>query len=76
MKTLKDDNKKDLRLDIALMVDEWRIKKGITQKQLAQRMKTKQSAIARVENGNYLPSLSFLERMAKENKMDLIVKFK
>jgi len=41
-----------------------RIKKGVTQKKLAQRMKTKQSAISRLESGNANPSLNFLKRLA------------
>ena len=41
-----------------------RIKKGLTQQQLAIKMKTSQSAIARVESGCYLPSLSFLKRLS------------
>lgn len=41
-----------------------RIKKGITQKELAQKMGTKQSAIARLESGNVNPSLNFLEKIA------------
>jgi len=42
-----------------------RIKKGITQKELAQKIGTKQSAIARFEAGNTNPSLDFLEKIAK-----------
>jgi len=42
-----------------------RLKKGYTQKQIADRMKTSQSAIARVESGNHLPSLLFLKRLSK-----------
>ncbi|OGK16674.1 transcriptional regulator [Candidatus Roizmanbacteria bacterium RIFCSPHIGHO2_01_FULL_39_12c] len=42
-----------------------RIKKGITQKELAQKVGTKQSAIARFEAGNVNPSLGFLEKMAE-----------
>jgi len=42
-----------------------RIKKGITQKELAQKIGTKQSAIARLEAGNVNPSLGFLEKMAE-----------
>lgn len=41
-----------------------RIKKGITQKELAQKVGTKQSAIARFEAGGVNPSLGFLERIA------------
>ena len=41
-----------------------RIKKGITQKELADKMGTKQSAIARLESGNVNPSVGFLEKIA------------
>lgn len=41
-----------------------RIQKGITQKELARKVGTKQSAIARFEAGNVNPSLEFLERVA------------
>jgi ribosome-binding protein aMBF1 (putative translation factor) len=42
-----------------------RLKRGVTQKKLAQRMKTKQSAISRLESGTANPSLNFLKRLAK-----------
>lgn len=42
-----------------------RIKGGITQKELAQKIGTKQSAIARFEAGNVNPSLGFLKKMAE-----------
>jgi len=64
--------KNDVKVDIALMIDEARIKKGITQAQLAKKMKTKQAAISRAESGSYLPGLSFLERMAKALGTELI----
>ena len=41
-----------------------RIKKGITQKELADKLGTKQSAIARLEGGSINPSLGFLEKVA------------
>lgn len=44
---------------------EARMKKGITQKKLAQRMRTKQSAISRLESGTANPSLNFLKKLAK-----------
>ncbi|MDO8498033.1 MAG: helix-turn-helix transcriptional regulator [bacterium] len=42
-----------------------RIEKGITQKELARKIGTKQSAIARFEAGNINPSLGFLEKIAE-----------
>lgn len=42
-----------------------RINEGITQKLLAKRMKTKQSAISRLESGDANPSLNFLKRLAE-----------
>lgn len=52
------------RFEIISQVMAARIKKGITQKQLAQKIGTKQSAIARLESGNTNPSLGFLKKIA------------
>lgn len=57
--------KKDIKQKIAFMVRESRIKRGLTQKELAERMNTKQASISRVENEKSLPSLEFLEKMAQ-----------
>lgn len=57
--------KKDIAFEIALMLIEARAFKNLTQAALAKLMKTKQPSIARVENGNYLPSLTFLLKVAK-----------
>jgi predicted transcriptional regulator len=40
-----------------------RLEKGFTQKELAERVGTKQSAIARLESGTYNPSLNFLRKV-------------
>ncbi|MDP3995481.1 MAG: helix-turn-helix transcriptional regulator [bacterium] len=42
---------------------EGRLKRGMTQAQLARRIGTKQSAIARLESGTYNPTLSFLRKV-------------
>jgi transcriptional regulator with XRE-family HTH domain len=42
-----------------------RIKLGLTQAQLAEMVGTKQPSIARLENGEGSPSLSFLEKVAE-----------
>lgn len=41
-----------------------RIQHGLTQAQLAEMVGTRQPSIARLENGNSIPSLSFLKRIA------------
>lgn len=41
-----------------------RNKKGLTQAQLAKKMGTKQSAIARLEAGNVNPTIGFLNKIA------------
>lgn len=43
---------------------EARIKKKMTQRELAEKLGTKQSAIARFETGNVNPSLDFLQKLA------------
>jgi len=68
----KDYEKYDLAFEIGQMVIEARISKGITQKKLASLVKTKQPAIARLENGNHLPSISFLEKVVKALGMYLL----
>lgn len=41
-----------------------RLKKGMTQKDVADKIGTKQSAIARLEAGNINPTIDFLEKVA------------
>ena len=42
-----------------------RIEKGLSQKELAKKIGTKQSAISRLESGTYNPSLSFLQKVGE-----------
>jgi ribosome-binding protein aMBF1 (putative translation factor) len=51
-----------------------RIKDGITQKELAKRIGTKQTAISRFESGKYNPTLSFLVKLTKALGVKLEVK--
>lgn len=52
-----------------------RIKNGLTQAELAKKVGTKQSAIARLESGNANPSFLFLEKitaaMGRELKIEI-----
>lgn len=42
-----------------------RLKKRLTQKDVAEKLGTKQSAVARLESGNINPSLEFLQKIAQ-----------
>lgn len=53
------------RYQLISQLIEARMKKGLTQEELAKKIGTKQSAIARVESGNANPSINFLQEMAK-----------
>jgi predicted transcriptional regulator len=55
---------------------EKRLQKGFTQKELAQKIGTKQSAISRLESGKANPSLLFLQKIAKALHSNLEVTFK
>ncbi len=50
-----------------------RIEKGLTQKELAKKLGTKQSAISRFESGTYNPSFMFLKKIANAMNVDLRV---
>jgi len=55
---------------------EARVKKGMTQSELARKIGTKQSAIARLESGRANPSVSFLEKMASATGSELIIQIR
>ena len=67
----------DLEPEFALAsaIIERRIRKGLTQKALAKKIGTQQSAIARLESGAYNPTLAFLEKIAKALDGRLSVSF-
>ncbi|MBI4067535.1 helix-turn-helix transcriptional regulator [Candidatus Gottesmanbacteria bacterium] len=71
----KEYYNKDLAFEIGQMLIEARIIKGLTQAKLAAMVNTKQSGIARAENGTTLPSLSFLKKIAGALHTYLIVRF-
>ena len=47
------------------MIIKKRTEKGLSQKELARKIGTKQSAISRLESGTYNPSLSFLQKVSE-----------
>lgn len=54
---------------------EARTQAGLTQEQLAERMETSQSAIARLESGRARPSARTLERLAQATNTRLHISF-
>lgn len=52
-----------------------RVKKGLTQDKLAQKIGTKQSVISRLESGRANPSVAFLKRLAQALNSHLEIKF-
>lgn len=54
---------------------ELRMKKSLTQKEIAEKAGTKQSSIARFERGDFSPTISFLSRLASALGMKLEVNF-
>ena len=60
----KEYNKLAPRYSVIFQLIAARQKSGLTQKELANRVGTKQSAIARLEGGNTNPSIGFLDKIA------------
>jgi transcriptional regulator with XRE-family HTH domain len=54
---------------------EARTRAGLSQTQLARRMKTSQSYVARIESGQVKPSTAALERLAKATGLRLKITF-
>ena len=52
-----------------------RIERGLSQKELAERMNTTQSVISRLESGSGNPSLATLKRLAAALDARLVVRF-
>ena len=53
-----------------------RLKQKMTQKQLAKKLDTKQSAISRLEKGMINPTVDFLNKLASAFGKKLVVEFK
>jgi len=77
----KDDNYRadyealDEEFQLARALIEARTRAGLSQTQLARRMKTSQSYIARIEGGQVRPSTDALERFAQATRTRLRIIF-
>jgi ribosome-binding protein aMBF1 (putative translation factor) len=62
----------------SLIEDEIRLRlsKKMTQKELAREMNTSQSAISRFEAGNIMPSMRFINKLARALDTEIEIKFK
>lgn len=63
----------DLEFSIINQIIAKRIKKGMSQKDLALKMGTKQPSIARFESGYYNPTISFLKKVSEalDSKLEI-----
>ena len=64
----------DLEFQVIEAMIEARIRRGITQKELADKIGVAQSALARFESGRVNPTLSFLKRVTHGLGLKLTVK--
>lgn len=60
-----------IKREVVKLIIETRIKEGLTQKQLAERLETSQSSIARLESGKGNPTLNFLIKLGNVLKKKL-----
>ena len=65
----------DPQHQLARQIIDARLKKGLSQTQLAKKIGSGQSSIARLESGDYNPSLKFLQRVARATDVKVKVSF-
>ncbi len=65
-----------LEFELARQLIELRVKSGLSQQELATKMGTSQSSIARIESGAALPSLRTLQKLAEATDTELRISFK
>ena len=67
--------KLNVMYEIKKQIIRYRIENNLTQKELADRIGTKQSAISRLENDDYNPSVEFLNKIAHALGKKLEIRF-
>jgi len=63
------------KLELALQISKVRQEEGITQTELAELLKTKQSVISRIERGNQNITIDLLYRIAQVLRKDIRLQF-
>lgn len=71
----KEYNNLDVMYDIKRQIIKYRIENNLSQKELAEKIGTKQSAISRLENDDYNPSIEFLDKVANALGKKLEIRF-
>ncbi|RCW48170.1 helix-turn-helix transcriptional regulator [Halanaerobium sp. MA284_MarDTE_T2] len=75
-KEVKEEYEKlNVMYEIKKQIIRYRIENNLTQKELADRIGTKQSAISRLENDDYNPSVEFLDKVAHALGKKLEIRF-
>jgi ribosome-binding protein aMBF1 (putative translation factor) len=75
MKDRETSETQAAEFEIARALIELRTKAGLTQEQLAERIHTKQSVVARLESGRSKPSTQTLQRIARATGTRLKIRF-
>lgn len=70
----KATNDMNLEFQIIEAMIEARMRKGVTQKTLAEKIGVAQSALARFESGKSNPTLSFLQKVTEGLGLQLVIK--
>ncbi|MGM0420746.1 MAG: helix-turn-helix transcriptional regulator [Bacillota bacterium] len=68
--------KLNVKYEIREQIIRYRIENNLTQKELADKIGTRQSAISRLENDDYNPSVEFLGKVAQALDKKLEIRFK
>ena len=76
LKSKCDLEKNDLAMDVSELITHIRLRNGLTQAKLAKKLKTKQSAIARLEAARQSPTLRTIEKIADVFNMRVELKFR
>jgi ribosome-binding protein aMBF1 (putative translation factor) len=72
---MRRPGQKNFNKDVARAIAAARTHAGVTQIELAKRMRTTQTAIARLESGRVAPNTSTLQRFAEAIERRLIIEF-
>ena len=71
----KEYNDLEVMYEIKKQIIKYRIENNLSQKELAEKIGTKQSAISRLENDDYNPSVEFLDKVANALGKKLEIRF-